>query len=643
MLTLTAKNDKTEHPFIQPHLFNYSIMRALTLLSILLIGCASHKEVLYTQHATFPEGATTEQKIDIAARVAPSKEQLAWQQLELTAFIHFGINTFTDSEWGSGKEDPALFNPTALDCEQWVTTLKKGGFKMVILTAKHHDGFCLWPTATTEHSVANSPWREGKGDVVRELSEACRKHGLKFGVYLSPWDRNAECYGDSSAYNKFFIAQLTELLTNYGRVDEVWFDGACGEGPNGKRQVYDWEAILATINHLQPHAVTAIMGDDVRWVGNEGGRGRETEWSATPYTPPSYSHGPAANAALELEEMSSDLGSRELVARAEGVYWYPSEVDVSIRPGWFYHDWQDFKVRSVANLVDIYFNSVGRNSVLLLNIPPDRRGLIHEIDAERIVELRNYLDKTFADNLILGRVRPWSSAKSKSMEYIIKSGKLINTLLIQEDITHGQRIEHFSVEALVDGKWREVANGTTIGYKRLLRFDECQPERIRITINECRATANIANVGAYYAEPMQSEHSITMVNDIPKDGWRTVGIDAHEAIDGDLTTAWRSEGLTPLTIDLGESFDIAGLGYSPAQDDTSGTIFEFSLYVSLDGEQWEMLGSGVEFGNIKNNPVPTYILFGATCSVRYLRIVPTREIDCKLCTSVGEISLLRPR
>ena len=471
-----------------------------TIITLSLLGCAQTKEVFYTQHVTFPESATAEQKVEMAAHVVPSEKQFAWQKLELTAFIHFGINTFTESEWGSGTEDPALFNPTALDCEQWVTTLKKGGFKMVILTAKHHDGFCLWPTETTEHSVVHSPWREGKGDVVRELSEACRKHDMKFGFYLSPWDRNAASYGDSPAYNKFFIAQLTELLTNYGRVDEVWLDGACGEGPNGKRQEYDWESILTTINTLQPHAVTAIMGDDVRWVGNEGGRGRETEWSATPYTPKSHVGGSEANAALGLEEMSSDLGSRELVARAEGAYWYPSEVDVSIRPGWFYHDYEDESVRSLANLVDIYYTSVGRNSVLLLNIPPDRRGLIHEIDAERIEALGNYIAENFTHSKVTDMSETWHAEAGDCREYTIEAGQRINTVLLQEDIRRGQRVERFTIETLVDGEWHTVAEGTTVGYKRLLRFEECPAERIRVTINECRATANISNVAAYCAK-----------------------------------------------------------------------------------------------------------------------------------------------
>ena len=611
-----------------------------TIITLSLLGCAQTKEVFYTQHVTFPESATAEQKVEMAAHVVPSEKQLAWQKLELTAFIHFGINTFTDSEWGSGTEDPALFNPTELDCEQWVTTLKKGGFKMVILTAKHHDGFCLWPTETTEHSVAHSPWREGKGDVVHELSEACRKHGMKFGVYLSPWDRNAPSYGDSPAYNALFIAQLTELLTNYDRVDEVWFDGACGEGANGKRQVYDWESILTTIHTLQPHAVTAIMGDDVRWVGNEGGRGRRTEWSATPYTPKSLNGGVAANAALGLEEMSRDLGSRELIARANGVYWYPSEVDVSIRPGWFYHKWQDDEVRSLANLVDIYYTSVGRNSVLLLNVPPDRRGLIHEIDAERIEALGNYISETFAKSMIAERVRPWHAEAGESREYKINKGAIVNTLLIAEDIERGQRVERFTVEAYTNGQWHHIADGTTIGYKRLLHFSDCRAERIRITIDECRATANIADVALYYAEPLQDENRMIITSDIPTDNWKTVGVDASVAIDGDIATAWQSEGLTPLTIDMGEVIDIAGFCYAPMADGGRGTIYRYNAFVSEEGESWTECVHNGEFSNIKHNPIPYYVNFGRSYRGRYLRIEPISEVNDISAISIAEIGVL---
>ena len=288
-----------------------------TILTAALV-CAflgAQAQEYYEKQVTFPVGATLEQKVDMASRLVPTPQQLAWQQMEFTAFLHFGINTFTGNEWGSGKEDPAVFNPTELDCEQWVRSLKEGGFKMAIITAKHHDGFCLWPTKTTKHSVANSPWKNGKGDVVRELRDACDKYGIKFGVYLSPWDRNAECYGDSPAYNKFFIEQLTELLTNYGEVHEVWFDGANGEGPNGKKQIYDWDAILKTIRRLQPKAVTAIMGDDVRWVGNERGIGRETEWSATALMPHSYAGADESYAKLGIKGTGKDLGSRALLEK----------------------------------------------------------------------------------------------------------------------------------------------------------------------------------------------------------------------------------------------------------------------------------------------------------------------------------------
>ena len=398
----------------------------LWAIALLMAGCASQpKQELYEKQVTFPADATLEQKVDMASRLVPTPQQLEWQQMEFTAFLHFGINTFTGREWGDGTESPELFNPSELDAEQWVRALKDGGFKMAILTAKHHDGFCLWPTATTEYSVKNSPWKDGKGDVVRELRDACEKYGMKFGVYLSPWDRNAECYGDSPAYNKFFIEQLTELLSNYGEVHEVWFDGANGEGPNGKKQEYDWEAILKTIRTLQPKAVTAIMGDDVRWVGNEGGLGRETEWSATVLAPGSYTHKETSRVTLGINNMTKDLGSRELLAKAQEAYWYPSEVDVSIRPGWFYHAEQDEQVRSLANLVNIYYRSVGCNSVLLLNIPPDRRGLIHEIDAQRIKELSGYLAKTFANNQVTDGTGLWQANAGDSKEYTVKPGAMV--------------------------------------------------------------------------------------------------------------------------------------------------------------------------------------------------------------------------
>lgn len=614
----------------------------LTLLALLNISCTStQKSELYTQRATLPKDATIEQKIDIASRVVPSKKQLAWQQLELTAFLHFGINTFTDNEWGDGTDSPTLFNPTELDCEQWVRALKEGGFRMAILTAKHHDGFCLWPTATTDYSVKHSPWRNGTGDVVRELSEACRKYGLKFGIYLSPWDRNAPSYGDSPAYNALFIAQLGELLTNYGRVDEVWFDGACGEGANGKRQAYDWDAILQTIHRLQPDAVTAIMGDDIRWVGNERGLGRTTEWSVTPFTPMSYSHSEEANYTLGLCETSKDLGSRELLSRAEQLYWYPSEVDVSIRQGWFYHKWQDDEVRTLANLVDIYFSSVGCNSVLLLNIPPDRRGLIHEVDALRIKQLAGYLKRMYAENYIANKQHAWHCKEGDTKEFTVKRGAVVNTLLLAEDITLGQHVESFTIEALINNQWHYLAEGTTIGYKRLLRFSDCTPTKLRVTVTGSRNTAYISDIGLYYAEPLYDTQHKPHISDIATDNWHIVGSEDRQAIDNDIATTWRTEGLTSIVVDMGSVEEISGFCYATTtEDDLSGTIYRYNFYTSIDGVTWQRCNTSGEFSNIKNNPTPYYVHFGKLYKARYFRLEPLEEIEARALTTIGEIGVI---
>ncbi len=611
-------------------------------LSLLMVGCATHpNQEYYEKHVEFPAEATIEQKIDMASRLVPTAQQLEWQQMEFTAFLHFGMNTFTGNEWGHGTDSPALFNPSELDCEQWVKALKDGGFKMALITAKHHDGFCLWQTETTEYSVKNSPWKDGKGDVVRELRDACEKYGMKFGVYLSPWDRNAPSYGDSPAYNKFFIAQLTELLSNYGEVHEVWFDGACAEGPNGKKQEYDWTAILAKIRELQPKAVTAIMGDDVRWVGNEGGLGRETEWSATVIPPGSYTHKKAAKEALGLEEMSKDLGSRELVAKAQEVYWYPSEVDVSIRPGWFYHAEQDGQVRSLANLVNIYYRSVGCNSVLLLNIPPDRRGLIHEIDVQRIKELSEYINKTFATNYVEKGNQEWAAQVGESKEYDVKSGAMVNTFLIQEDITKGQRVEDFLVEVYSNGAWQYATEGTTIGYKRLLRFSDCQPEKVRVTIRGSRATANISNVGLYYAEPLQDKNARVRLSDVNTAEWKAVGADAAQAFDGNTATAWTTDGLSALVVDMGKEESVAGFCYAPiAAEDLSGTIYKYNFYVSTDGQNWTKCNTNGEFSNIMHNPVPYFVRFGKNYQARYFKLEPISEIKSAQKTTIGEIGIL---
>jgi len=613
------------------------------VLSLTIFSGLQAQETYYEKHVAFPAGATAAEKVEMASRLVPTPQQLEWQRMELTAFLHFGVNTFTGREWGDGTEDPAIFNPTSLDCEQWVRTLKESGFKMAIITAKHHDGFCLWPTKTTRHSVVSSSWKDGKGDVVRELRDACKKYGIKFGVYLSPWDRNASCYGDSPAYNQFFIEQLTELLTNYGEVHEVWFDGANGEGPNGKKQIYDWDAILKTIRRLQPKAVTAIMGDDVRWVGNEKGIGRETEWSATALTPGIYPRSGEQNKELGIFGKAKDLGGRDIVARATELFWYPSEVDVSIRPGWFYHADQDKQVKSLNHLTDIYFKSVGYNSVLLLNIPPDLRGLINENDVQRLKEFSSYLKKTFARNYVLKGNEAWHGTSGTVRQYDIQKDALVNAFMIQEDISKGQRIESFLVEAYKDGSWIHMAEGTTVGYKRLVRFSDTRPERIRVTIRSARGVANVTTVGLFYAEPLADKNEEIQLSDVPVDGWQVVGgnADSRKAIDGDRKTVWRASALTPLVVDMGDKVEVSGFSYAPSiGEDLTGTIYKYAFYVSLDGQSWTQCEASGEFSNIMHNPVPYFVRFGKTYPARYFKLEPLSEINNKNIVTVGEVGIL---
>lgn len=578
---------------------------ACMMMALPFTGMAQQYTDRYVKHVVFPEGATLDEKVSMAARLVPTPQQLEWQKMELTAFLHFGINTFTDREWGDGTEDPKLFNPTNLDADQWVRTLKEAGFQMVILTAKHHDGFCLWPSRYTTHSVASSNWKDGKGDVVREVRDACTKYGMKFGVYLSPWDRNASCYGDSPKYNQYFIDQLTELLTNYGEVHEVWFDGANGEGPNGKKQEYDWDRFYETIQRLQPKAVMAIMGDDVRWVGNEKGLGRETEWSATVLTPGIYGRSETNNAKLGISNMSADLGSRAMLEKATELFWYPSEVDVSIRPGWFYHTYEDSKVKSVKQLMDIYCQSVGYNSVLLLNIPPDREGRINAADAQRLKEFAEFRKKAFADNRVVAGDTPWNTAAVSSRSYALKPASTVNLVMVQEDIAQGQRIEKFTIDAYTQGAWKTMGEGTTVGYKRMLRFPDIQADSLRLTINESRLDGNIIQLAAYHVPEVEETATQGSWNDLDRSTWKLVKED-------------------PVTVDLGKVVSLKSFTYAPLNGETKPTLaFRYDFFVSKDGKKWKKVITKGEFSNIVNNPLPQTIQLPATEDARYIRLQAT--------------------
>lgn len=440
---------------------------------------------------------TIEEKLKKAACVKPTPQQAAWQQMELCAFIHFGMNTFTDREWDDGSADPALFNPTEFDPAQWVAVLKEAGFKGLILTCKHHDGFCLWPSQYTDYSVKKSPFRNGKGDVVKEVADACRAGGLKFGVYLSPWDRHDERYGDSPAYNAYFLNQLTELLTNYGEIYEVWFDGACAEGPNGKRQEYDWNAYYSLIRTLQPHAVISIEGPDVRWVGNEAGKGREEEWSVVP--------GKLLNeekrfVRLQADATAQDLASRtalaDFPAAADCLYWSPAQVDTSIRQGWFYHEWENGRVKSLHELTKIYENSVGANAALLLNVPPDTRGKISVYDCNRLEEFGNYLKNAYRNNLVSSfDCALCGDVYTVSMH--LKSVKDCNCVVLGEHIENGQHVASFTVKAKVDGQFVSIASGKTIGYKKIVPFDSIRTDELRVEIDSFRGLPEMQTAEVY--------------------------------------------------------------------------------------------------------------------------------------------------
>jgi alpha-L-fucosidase len=464
----------------------------------------------------------------------PTPQQLAWQRHEFIAFAHFGINTFTDREWGEGTEDPRLFNPTEFDAAQWAAVLQEAGVKLLILTAKHHDGFCLWPSQWTEHCVKNSPWRGGQGDVVREVVEALREKQIRVGLYLSPWDRNQPTYGDSPKYNEYFCNQLRELLTNYGEVDEVWFDGACGEGPNGKRQEYDWASYFALIRDLQPNALIAISGPDVRWVGNESGVARENESS--------------------------------VVTRDGELAWHPAECDVSIRPGWFYHASEDAQVKSLATLADIYFKSVGRNSVLLLNIPPDRRGRIADADGTRLREFGAFVKQLDATDFVAAAKATASSCRDAShherqlqdgdlgtawvpaadqtsgqVEFDLGQPQTFNVASIQEDIALGERVQAYRVDVLDGDTWRTVTAGQVIGHKQLRRFPEVTAQRVRLVIEQAAAVPAIAEFGLHWnslapvGSGALSAHRPVTASDVHPSGTQ---FGADKAVDDDPDTRW---------------------------------------------------------------------------------------------------------
>jgi alpha-L-fucosidase len=453
--------------------------------------------------------------------VVPDERQLRWQRLEFYGFIHYGVNTFTDREWGDGTEDEAVFNPTAQDADQWAEAFKNAGMKGLILTAKHHDGFCLWPSRFTEHSVKNSPFRGGRGDVVMEAAKACEKAGIKFGVYLSPWDRNSRFYGDSPAYNAYYKNQLTELLTGYGELFSVWFDGACGEGPNGKRQVYDFEGYYELIRKYQPQAVITVCGPDVRWCGNEAGRARRAEWSVVPkrLLAPLQEEEKRRLALRDISCETEDLGSREALKNEPELIWYPAETDTSIRRGWFYHQSDDDTVRSAEEIVEIYENTVGGNSSLLLNVPPDRRGILHEKDVESLEKAGKIIRDRYAGNLIEKaavndghgkNIKPliaedsydafWKNpdGEEKAEIYVtFDSRECVSRLVLRENIRLSQRIEGVKLYAVYGEDRKLLGTAENVGSKKIIGFESVCADKFLISVEGARLCPTLSFIGLY--------------------------------------------------------------------------------------------------------------------------------------------------
>ncbi len=440
---------------------------------------------------------------DYLANIRPTHRQLEWQKMEMYAFIHFGMNTMTDREWGEGHEDPSLFNPDRVDVDQWMRALVNAGMTGVILTCKHHDGFCLWPSAYTTHTVASSPWREGRGDLVREVSDSAARHGLKFGIYLSPWDMTEQTYGQGQAYNDFYINQLVELLTHYGPVFSVWLDGACGEGPNGKIQAYDWQRIYDTVRALAPEAVISVCGPDVRWCGNEAGSVRANEWSVVPASLREAERTAENSQKVDDGEFSrqvasadEDLGSREALADYDGpLAWYPAEVNTSTRKGWFHHEAEDTQVRGVDELFSIWLGSVGGNATFLLNVPPNRHGVLADADVEVLAQL----GARIADF----RSRRIEAEREDGEVVTLRFGanERVSAVVLEEDIAQGQRIDEAVIYALTDaGEESEIGRVHSVGYRRILTLPSpVEARALRVAVVASRQGFHLADAYAVRA------------------------------------------------------------------------------------------------------------------------------------------------
>lgn len=635
-------------------------MRKFKLLTLLLVAVASLMagKVLPPK----PYGAL------------PSAGQVKWHEMEMYAFVHFSLNTFTNKEWGYGDEDPALFNPTDFDADAIAKIVKSAGLKGIVFTCKHHDGFCLWPTKTTDHNISKSPWKNGKGDMVKEFSDACKRNGLKFGVYLSPWDRNNKDYGKPE-YIDIYREQFRELLTNYGPVFESWHDGANGGdgyygGTRSERYIdkttyYDWDNTWKILGQLHPNAVIfSDIGPGCRWVGNERGYAKDPCWSTITFEPKEPNQKLSPGIAIKNLETGTHNGTQ----------WVPAEVDFSIRPGWFWHEKENNKVKTSNQLLDHYFWSVGRGANMILNIPPDKRGRVYEKDAESLKGFGQLVDQLFAINHAEGAKVIASNVRGKSPQYAaskvldksrysywstddhvknadltlqLKGNKTFNVIRLRENIQLGHRVTKWAVDVMQNGEWKEYAAGEVIGSCRLIRGKKVTTNQVRLRIIDADACPCIGEFGLYAEVQLSNEKSTTIQKkEDVKSLWKVVGSSlqfdhAILAIDGNSKTisSFPITANNGFTIDLGAEINMSAFTYLPRQDNNaSGIVDQYVFNVSTDAINWKKVAEG-EFSNIRNNPIEQTVSFPSPAKARYIQLVAVRVLEGELAT-IAELGII---
>lgn len=640
-----------------------------TVIFSLLWGGLTAQEAI---SVVLPENPSKEEVIRLATEVRPSYRQLDYQQREMLGFIHIGMNTFTGMEWGTGKESPSLFNPSQLNAGEWVRIFKEAGITGIILVAKHHDGFCVWPSKYTSHTVAHSPWREGKGDLVREVAEACREYDVKLCLYLSPWDMHEKTYG-TEAYNDYYIRQLEELLTEYGPVYLLWFDGAgTTSDVSGREMPFDWERIFGRARELQPGVILSGNAPDIRWVGNEKGKGRETEWCVQGIDNNERLFGSLPG----YDPTLSDLGSIDDLMKRKRLVWYPSRGGLPLRKGWFYNERDNNTIKSLSYLVNSYFETVGQNSNLLPNLSPDPTGQIPEKDGRRLIQFGEIISRMKRTDYAKGAVvtaiagwegetpsdvitddtpfTSWHTADGTTLavaEVQLRKPALINVIKLQENVCDfGQRVERFAIDVWNGKDWKEVIQSTTIGFRKMLRLPEpVLADRFRIRFMDARVSVSWGNLSMYYLEQLPGEEEERQKrNAVPSaciriklDGITSLSGNEKTLSDGDVHSRWDGEiekGLAAFILKLDSPRDLSGFSYYPVENGL-GHIENYSVRVSTDGKHWGRPVVSGRFGNITNNPVEQIVLFDADC-VLYVKFEILNTTSGTKKFSIAECGLL---